>query len=390
MERAASHQRRLGASSVPKDHIPFPPLHRNKGTAERERKRRTATRLFSSSLTRTNNCGTAVPNMEHHDAVASPTESVLDVRPHPLRSSDPALWFVQVAHVVANMSPATASEVRDILLAPAEEDARCAYGSSYTRSNLRPLTWPNVETNAETIGKHDKARQTSGATASGETEIFKIAVLADRLMAVTTPAVATRFVKIFLASPTPSQHYRRAEAKGLFGVLHNTDSCAGTVVSSVTLHGNVCHPARNRETPEPALRATGATCLGKVARRSSAERSSDCARVLRLAVSGLPEGGIRSAYEQPKRSAVCCCRFRKRKRDEARALSRAYSDFAHHKMAASSDGMLSASAAASLSSAQRKPRKRSRIDEYFASCSRMCEPLWQSCCMGGCCKMSCK
>lgn len=58
-----------------------------------------------------------------------------------------------------------------------------------------------------------------------------------------------------------------------------------------------------------------------------------------------------------------CCRFRKRKRDEARALSRACSDFAHFKMAASSDDTLSASAAASPSTAQRKPRKHFRIGE---------------------------
>ncbi|KAH8038989.1 hypothetical protein HPB51_004667 [Rhipicephalus microplus] len=81
------------------------------------------------------------------------------------------------------------------------------------------------------------------------------------------------------------------------------------------------------------------------------------------AVSGLPERGIRSAYEQPKRSAVRRCRFCKRKEDNARALSRACSNFAHFKMAASGDGTLSASAAAWPSPAQRKPRKRFRIDE---------------------------
>ncbi|KAH6942609.1 hypothetical protein HPB50_008434 [Hyalomma asiaticum] len=62
------------------------------------------------------------------------------------------------------------------------------------------------------------------------------------------------------------------------------------------------------------------------------------------AVSGLPERGIRSAYEQPKRSARP-------------------SDFALLRMAAYGDSTLSASAAASLSPAQRKPRKRFRIDE---------------------------
>ncbi|KAH8039007.1 hypothetical protein HPB51_004827 [Rhipicephalus microplus] len=81
------------------------------------------------------------------------------------------------------------------------------------------------------------------------------------------------------------------------------------------------------------------------------------------ALSGLLERGIRSAYEQPKRSAVRRCRFCKRKGDNARALSRACSNFAHFKMAASGDGTLSASAAAWLSPARRKPRKRFRIDE---------------------------
>ncbi|KAH6935731.1 hypothetical protein HPB50_008672 [Hyalomma asiaticum] len=69
--------------------------------------------------------------------------------------------------------------------------------------------------------------------------------------------------------------------------------------------------------------------------------------VQNAAVSGLPKRGTRSAYEQPKRSAVRCCRFRKWKGDEAHSLSRACSDFAHFKTATSGDGTLSASAAAS-------------------------------------------
>ncbi|KAH6947255.1 hypothetical protein HPB50_017783 [Hyalomma asiaticum] len=56
-----------------------------------------------------------------------------------------------------------------------------------------------------------------GVMASEETDIFKIAEMANRLMAVTTPEVATvlaeaspypTLLEKSLASPTPSQHYR--------------------------------------------------------------------------------------------------------------------------------------------------------------------------------------
>ncbi|XP_075559941.1 uncharacterized protein LOC142591499 [Dermacentor variabilis] len=69
----------------------------------------------------------------------SPTVAVLDVNLPPFWTGDPELWFVQVEsqfaarritadstkyhHVVGNLPPATASEVRDLLLTPPAENA---------------------------------------------------------------------------------------------------------------------------------------------------------------------------------------------------------------------------------------------------------------------------
>ncbi|KAH6919388.1 hypothetical protein HPB50_029624 [Hyalomma asiaticum] len=186
--------------------------------------------------------------MEHHDAAASPTVAGLKVKLPPFSTSDPALWFVQVEsqfaasritadttkydHVAANIPPATASEVRGIMLAPLADDARrvlrhlfavshlrsrSAYSSCYARPNWVTANLTNCCAICSNYsGQHNKPRQSPGAgalpsetaatlrirvMASGETAIFKIAELADRLMAVTTRIVATVLAE---ASPAPA------------------------------------------------------------------------------------------------------------------------------------------------------------------------------------------
>ncbi|KAH6947827.1 hypothetical protein HPB50_021598 [Hyalomma asiaticum] len=177
--------------------------------------------------------------MEHHDAVVSPTVSVLEVKFPPFWTSNPALWFVQVEsqfaarhitadttkyhRVVANIPPATASEVRDILLVPPAEHAsrvlketlirritpskpqllqqllhEAKLGDSQPSQLLRHMqqiagTKASLDSHLvrERFLQRLPITVQIGVTASGEADIFKTAELADRLMAVTTPAVAT-------------------------------------------------------------------------------------------------------------------------------------------------------------------------------------------------------
>ncbi|KAH6948183.1 hypothetical protein HPB50_023133 [Hyalomma asiaticum] len=200
--------------------------------------------------------------MEHHDAVANPTVAVLEVKLLPFWTSDPALWFVQVesqftAHritadttkyhdVVANIPPVTASEVRDILLALPAEDAYTVLKRTLIR-HLTPLEPQHLEQLLHEVELGDRrpsqllrhiqqaparlpATVRIGITASaetdhdlldkvyrggGETDIYKIAELADRLMAVTTPALATVLAE---ASPYPTLLEIRKE----FSRLANT------------------------------------------------------------------------------------------------------------------------------------------------------------------------
>ncbi|XP_037520478.1 uncharacterized protein LOC119397110 [Rhipicephalus sanguineus] len=193
--------------------------------------------------------------MEHHDAVARPTVAVLDVKLPPFWTSDPALWFAQVEsqfaarcittdhtkyhHVVANIPPATASEVRDILLAPPAEDAYRVLKETLIRrltpsepERLQQLLRENELGDRrpsqllrhmqqlagctagldsrlvqELFLKRLPATVRIGVTASGETDVSKIAEMADRLMAVNTPAVATVLAE---ASPSPALLETRA------------------------------------------------------------------------------------------------------------------------------------------------------------------------------------
>ncbi|KAL3225185.1 hypothetical protein MRX96_049321 [Rhipicephalus microplus] len=79
-------------------------------------------------------------------------------------------------------------------------------------------------------------------------DVHKIANLADRIMAVNPPTVATvlaeasrllpscRFSQKLLAFPTPSQHCSQAKTKEYGGILRiNSDSCGGTTICSATM-----------------------------------------------------------------------------------------------------------------------------------------------------------
>ncbi|XP_037518005.1 uncharacterized protein LOC119394770 [Rhipicephalus sanguineus] len=198
--------------------------------------------------------------MEHHNAVASPTVAVFDVKLPPFCSSDPVLWFAQVEsqfaarritadhtkyrHVVANIPPATASEVRDILLAPPAEDAYRVLKDTMIRrlTTSEPERLQQLLRETElgdrrpsqllrhmqqlagcTAGLDSRLVQELflqrlpatvriGVTASVETNVSKIAEMADRLMTVTTPAVATVLAE---ASPSPALLEIRAEISRL-------------------------------------------------------------------------------------------------------------------------------------------------------------------------------
>lgn len=198
--------------------------------------------------------------MEHHDAVASPTVAVLDVKLPPFWTSDPALWFAQVEsqfaarritadhtkyhHVVANIPPATASEVRDILLAPPAEDAYRVLKETLIRRltpseperlqqllretelgdrrpsqllrHMQQLAGCTASLDSRLVQELFLQRLPAtvriGVTASGETDVSKIAEMADRLMAVATPAVATVLAE---ASPSPALLEIRAEISRL-------------------------------------------------------------------------------------------------------------------------------------------------------------------------------
>ncbi|KAH6921092.1 hypothetical protein HPB50_027920 [Hyalomma asiaticum] len=204
--------------------------------------------------------------MEHHDAVASVGVAVLEVKIPPFWTSDPALRFVQVEsqiaarritadttkyhHVVAKIPPATASGVRDILFAPPAEDAYRVLKDALIRrlTPSEPQLLRHMQQLAGSAASLDShlvrelflqrlpVTVRIGVTGSGETYISKIAELADRLMAVTTPAVATVLAEAspspvlleireeIFASPTLSRHCRQAKAKGHLSVLQNTEA----------------------------------------------------------------------------------------------------------------------------------------------------------------------
>ncbi|XP_065297941.1 uncharacterized protein [Dermacentor albipictus] len=159
----------------------------------------------------------------------SPTVALLDVKLPPFWTGDPELWFVQVEsqfaarritadstkyhHVVGNLPPATASEVRDLLLTPPAENAY------QTLKEIRRITPTEPERLQQLLREAElgdrrpsqllrhmqqlagdatasdgrlvrelflRSLPTSvriGLTASGETDLAKMAELADKLMA---------------------------------------------------------------------------------------------------------------------------------------------------------------------------------------------------------------
>ncbi|XP_037501210.1 uncharacterized protein LOC119375087 [Rhipicephalus sanguineus] len=151
-------------------------------------------------------------------------------------------------HVVANIPPATASEVRDILLAPPAEDAYRVLKETLIRrltpsepERLQQLLRENelCDRRPSQLLRHMQqlagctagldsrlvqelflqrlpATVRIGVTASGETDVSKIAEMADRLMAVATP-MATPAVATVLAeaSPSPALLEIRAEISRL-------------------------------------------------------------------------------------------------------------------------------------------------------------------------------
>ncbi|XP_072141285.1 uncharacterized protein [Dermacentor andersoni] len=168
-----------------------------------------------------------------------PTVAVLDAKLPPFWTGDPELWFVQVEsqfaarritadstkyhHVVGNLPPATASEVRDLLLTPPAENAY----QTLKETLIRRVTPTEPERLQQLLREAELGDRRSsqllrhmqqlagdatasdgrlvrelflqglptsvriGLTASGETDLAKMAELADKLMAVAVPTVAS-------------------------------------------------------------------------------------------------------------------------------------------------------------------------------------------------------
>nr|XP_050028954.1 uncharacterized protein LOC126524713 [Dermacentor andersoni] len=151
----------------------------------------------------------------------SPTVAVLDVELPPFWTGDPELWFVQVEsqfaarritaestkyhHVVGSLPPATASEVRDLLLTPPAENAYQTLKETLIRrvTPTEPERLQQLLREAELGDRRPSqllrhmqqlagdATCTDRLTASGETDLAKMAELADKLMAVAVPTVAS-------------------------------------------------------------------------------------------------------------------------------------------------------------------------------------------------------
>ncbi|XP_070395576.1 uncharacterized protein [Dermacentor albipictus] len=157
----------------------------------------------------------------------STTVAVLDVKLPPFWTGDPELWFVQVEsqfaarritadstkyhQVVGNLPPATASEtlketsIRRV--APTEPERlqqllrEAELGDRRPRQLLRHMQQLAGDATAsdgrlvrELFLQRLPASVRIGLTASGETDLAKMAELADKLMAVAVPTVASVYV----------------------------------------------------------------------------------------------------------------------------------------------------------------------------------------------------
>ncbi|XP_077513916.1 uncharacterized protein LOC144124866 [Amblyomma americanum] len=177
--------------------------------------------------------------MNQPSDAGSPTVAVLDVKLPPFWTGDPELWFVQVEsqfaarritadstkyhHVVGSLPHATASEVRDLLLAPPAENAYQTLKETLIRRvtpteperlqqplreaelgdrrpsqllcHMQQLAGGTTASDGRLVRELFLQRLPTsvriGLTASGDTDLAKMAELADKLMAVAVPTVAS-------------------------------------------------------------------------------------------------------------------------------------------------------------------------------------------------------
>ncbi|XP_077492230.1 uncharacterized protein LOC144103365 [Amblyomma americanum] len=202
--------------------------------------------------------------MNQRSDAGSPTVAVLDVKLPPNWTGDPELWFVQVEsqfaarritadstkyhHVVGSLPPATASEVRDLLLTPPAQNAYQTPKETLIRcvTPTEPEHLQQLLREAELVAtphaaagrRRDSKRRPFSLTASGETDLAKMAELADKLMAVAVPTVA-------------SVHADAPSANSLQEMREEISRLADTVAA---LHSSGNQRTRQRTASQPQQR----------------------------------------------------------------------------------------------------------------------------------------
>nr|XP_054920602.1 uncharacterized protein LOC129381617 [Dermacentor andersoni] len=276
-----------------------------------------------------------------------PTVAVLDAKLPPFWTGDPELWFVQVEsqfaarritadstkyhHVVGNLPPATASEVRDLLLTPPAENAY----QTLKETLIRRVTPTEPERLQQLLREAELGDRRSsqllrhmqqlagdatasdgrlvrelflqglptsvriGLTASGETDLAKMAELADKLMAVAVPTVASVHADAPSANSLQEMREEITRLADTMAALHSSGNQRPRqrTASQPQQRRVCCHPSvfflTDRERGACFLVDTGAEV--SVVPASPADRKRPCAAPLEaLNNTTIPTYGQRS------------------------------------------------------------------------------------------------